>query len=167
IAEPKPGDPHAVYLEWDLALRRVLVTVLAEAIGITVEPPAPLGMSSAIPSTIAMLQDAVQQFAPADDMQRMQQDAADRVAEYVTRDHAYGAEADRAARAEAAEILGEDHGDWATIDAALERFVQRAGPEEDARLLRFFHRQAERNVLVYGPSRIGHAAQAVFLPPLR
>lgn len=168
VPAPKPGDPHAVYLEWDLALRRVLVKVLAEAIGTEIDPPAPLTEAPRrVPPKIVMLQDAVQQFGPTDDIQRMQQDAADRVAEYVARGYAYGEEADRQSRAEAAEILGADHGDWDAIDAALERFVQAAGPEEDDRLLRFFHRQVERDVLVYGPTRIGHSARNVYLPPLR
>jgi aminoglycoside phosphotransferase (APT) family kinase protein len=168
VAAPQSGDPHAVYLEFDVALRRVLVIILAEAMGVEIEPPSPPtdAVQPASP-LLAMLADAVAQFPAQDDVQKMRKEAADQLVEYTARDQQYGAAFDRQTLDEAAEILGERHDDWPSLDAALERYVQNAGPEEDERLLRFFHRQAVRNVQLYGPTRIGHSAQNVHLPPIR
>src|SRR5690606_35169455 len=40
VATPQPGDPHDTYTEFDIALRRVVVHALAEAMGVPLETPA-------------------------------------------------------------------------------------------------------------------------------
>ena len=43
VAEPRPGDPHAVYLQFDLALRRSILLALSELAGVHLPelPPLP------------------------------------------------------------------------------------------------------------------------------
>lgn len=45
--------------------------------------------------------------------------------------------------AEASALVGQPLADWRAADAAMERFVEEAGPEHDERLLRLFHRWAQ------------------------
>ena len=52
-------------------------------------------------------------------------------------------------------------------DAALEAHVLAAGPEQDAALLRLFAAIEGRRLQLYGPTRIGHSAMHVRLPPVR
>ncbi|MNY57263.1 hypothetical protein D3C86_1934450 [compost metagenome] len=56
--------------------------------------------------------------------------------------------------------------DYSQLDAALEDFVKRAGPEYDERLLRLFMAQIERRVQVYGATAIGASASHIDLPPI-
>jgi hypothetical protein len=166
ISTPQPGDPHDTYLEWDLALKRVLVLILAECMNIQLERPeiaaARPGGSAAI---LNMLKDAVGQIQVADDMQSARKKSASNLIEYLLRADDLGHGLDRASRDEAAPFLGADV-DAADFEAQLESFVRAAGPEDDEKLLRYFAAQVERRVQVFGPTQIGRSAQHVYLPPI-
>jgi aminoglycoside phosphotransferase (APT) family kinase protein len=167
IAAPKPGDPHDVYLEWDLALKRVLVLILAECMSIQLQPPlsaaAPSGGNSAL---LNMLKDAVQQIQVSDDMQAARRKSALNLVEYLMRADELGGALERTSRSEAAEFLGEHAAQAPDFEAHLENFVKAAGPQHDEKLLRYFAAQVERRVEVFGPTRIGRSAQHVYLPPI-
>jgi aminoglycoside phosphotransferase (APT) family kinase protein len=166
ISTPQPGDPHDTYLEWDLALKRVLVLILAECMNIELERPeiaaARPGGGAAI---LNMLEDAVGQIQVADDMQSARKKSASNLIEYLLRADDLGHGLDRASRDEAVPFLGAA-ADAADFDAQLERFVRAAGPEYDEKLLRYFAAQVERRVQVFGPTQIGRSAQHVYLPPI-
>ena len=69
IANPKPGDPHDVYLEWTLALRKSLVNVMAENIGVSVSPPLPLGAPEDNRASLyKMLADMTQRISPENEL---------------------------------------------------------------------------------------------------
>src|SRR3546814_14471063 len=53
----------------------------------------------------------------------------------------------------AAAILGYRPADWRETDAAMERFVQTAGPEHDAMFLAYFARQVADSSAGAGPAR--------------
>ena len=167
LATPKPGDPHATYIEWDLALRRVLVKVLAEAMGVTVEMPAPPVLTDRPQPEFAMLRDSIAAIPAETDVAAMQKESAARMAEYLAQRAAHGAAFDAQTDDERAELLGVRHADRGEADAALEAFVLQAGRPDDERLLRFFTRAVERDVVLYGATAIGAAARKVHLPPLR
>ncbi len=167
IAAPKFGDPHDVYLEWDLALKRVLVLILAECMKIQLEPPrigaAREGGSAAL---LNMLKDAVEQLQPSDDLQSARRRSALNLVECVMRADQWGGTLERSSRDEAAEFLGEHTAHLPDFEAHLENFVKTAGPEHDERLLRYFAAQVERRVAIFGPTQIGRSAQRVNLPPI-
>lgn len=168
VAEPSPGDPHDVYLEWDIALRRTLIQALSESMGVeleTVEPVA--GSPGPNAAMLGMLRDTLDHLEVPDAVQQARKDSALNLLECIERGDRMGAELDRRALAEAAEILGTEPGTMAEMDSAMEAFAQTAGPEHHEDLLRFFARQVERRVQVYGPTGIGRSADNVALPPIR
>jgi aminoglycoside phosphotransferase (APT) family kinase protein len=166
ISTPKPGDPHDTYLEWDLALKRVLVLILAECMNIEIERPE---LGAVLPggnaATLNMLKDAVEQIQVSEDMQSARKKSALNLVEYLLRADDLGRWLDRTSRDEAAQFLGPG-AEGADFDAQLEHFVREAGPEHDAKLLRYFAAQIERRVQVFGPTSIGRSAQHVYLPPI-
>ncbi|MFU7547892.1 phosphotransferase, partial [Pseudomonas paraeruginosa] len=71
VATPQPGDPHDTYIEFDLALRRVVVHALAEAMGIAIETPSlTLVEAGANAQLLTMLADVVGKIEVSDEFQR-------------------------------------------------------------------------------------------------
>jgi aminoglycoside phosphotransferase (APT) family kinase protein len=166
IAAPKPQDPHDVYLEWDLALRRVLVLILAECMHVKFEsPPSVTALPGANAALVSMLKDAVEQLQPSDDLQAARKQSTLNLTEYLMRADELGGWLERTRREEAEDFLGKDAAS-PDFDVRLEAFVRTAGPEHDEALLRYFAAQVERRVAVFGPTRIGRSAQHVYLPPI-
>jgi aminoglycoside phosphotransferase (APT) family kinase protein len=165
VAAPKAGDPHDTYLEWDLALRRVLVIILAECMGVGLEQPQP-GKARPAASTLAMLKDAVEQIGPADEMAAARKKSALNIVEFLRCQDEMGDWLNETARSEAVPFLGKEAAAAPDLDAQLERFVMSAGPELDEPLLRYFAAQVERRVMVFGKTTIGRSAQNVHLPPI-
>ena len=64
-------------------------------------------------------------------------------------------------------LLGRHFDEWADAEAALEVHVLAAGPDQDVRLLHLFAALEGRRMQLYGPTRIGHSAMHVHLPPIR
>jgi aminoglycoside phosphotransferase (APT) family kinase protein len=164
VSNPKPGEPNDVYTEWDLALRRSLLNVLAENLGVTLTRPDPIppmvGNSAPL---FTMLEDAVQRIKVDDDAQRANRQSALNLVEYLARVDAYGNEINRLAAEEAQPMLGKCYRDPTELQAKLEAFVQSAGPEYDAQLLQFFANEIERKVMLYGDTAIGGSAAHVRL----
>jgi aminoglycoside phosphotransferase (APT) family kinase protein len=167
VATPRPGDPHDTYIEFDLALRRVVAHALAEAMGVAIEAP-PLVLIEAGPNArlLTMLEDAVGQIEVSDDFQKSRRAAALKLVEYLGRADAMEVELRRLEREDAEGLLGRRFEDHGQIDAALEVFVRDAGPEYDERLLRLFMAQIERRVQVFGSTAIGVSASHIDLPPI-
>ena len=166
MSAPNPGDPHDTYLEWDLALKRVLVLILAECMDVQLENPP---MSAARPAgntaLLNMLTDAIGQIQVADGMPVARKQSALSLVEYLRRADEMGPWLERMAREEAAPFLGSaDFGP--EFDARLEGFVRASGPEHDESLLRYFAAQIARRIEVFGPTKIGRSAQHVYLPPI-
>lgn len=167
IGNPQPGDPHDVYLEWDLALRRSLILILAECLGVDIDKPeslsSPIGGNAVL---LKKLDDAVSQIGAEADAEQARKDAACKLVEYLVLVDQYGDELERLANQEAARILGKTCKDKSQRDEEMEQFVNTAGPEHNAALLRFFANEIERQVLAYGDSAIGGSASHVRLQPI-
>jgi len=167
VATPQPGDPHDTYIEFDLALRRVVVHALAEAMGIAIEKPSlTLVEAGANAQLLTMLVDAVGQIEVGDDFQASRRTAALKLVEYLGRADAMEVELRRLEREDAEALLGRRFEDPAQIDVALEAFVREAGAEYDERLLRLFMAQVERRVQVFGGTAIGASASHIDLPAI-
>jgi len=167
VATPQPGAPHDTYIEFDLALRRVVVHALAEAMGIAIETPSlALVEAGANAQLLTMLADAVGQIEVGDDFQASRRTAALKLVEYLGRADAMEVELRRLEREDAEALLGRRFEDPAQIDVALEAFVREAGAEYDERLLRLFMAQVERRVQVFGGTAIGASASHIDLPAI-
>ncbi|HLS97562.1 MAG: phosphotransferase family protein [Porticoccaceae bacterium] len=167
MGNPQPGEPNDVYTEWDLALRRSLILVLADCIGVELKAPAPVVAPESVNAPLMkMLADAIAQIGVADEVQQASKTAAQRLAEYIARVERYDAELHRLSADEAVAFLGERCDDPAQLDARMEAFVQREGAEHSAALIQYFSNQIERKVQVYGDTAMGISAAHVRLDPL-
>ena len=167
VATPQPGDPHDTYIEFDIALRRVVVHALAEAMGIAIETPQ-LPIVSAGPNAqlLMMLADAVEQIEVSSDFQKSKRTAAGKIVEYLSKADAMALHLQHVEQSDVEKLLGLRFDEYGQIDEALEAFVKSAGAEYDERLLRLFMAQIERRVLVYGATAIGGSASHIDLPPI-
>lgn len=167
VATPQPGDPHDTYAEFDLALRRVVVHALAEAMGVPLQTPV-LDIVDSGPNAqlLTMLTDALAQVEVASDFQQTKLRAVGKLVEYLGRGDAMELRLRELERQEAQTLLDRTFADYSDIEAALEAFVKSAGPEHDEALLRLFMAQVERRVLVYGGTAIGASASHIDLPPV-
>lgn len=166
VANPKPGDPHDVYLEWTLALRRSLVNALAANIDATLSPPPPLPIrDEPMDKLYSMLTDMNGRIVPADELAAATQHAAARLVEYAGRVSHYEPVLEELALADARELVG-SCSSRSEMEAKLEDFVLAAEPEHDGTLLQFFAHQIERQVMAYGDTSIGQSAAHIRLEHL-
>jgi aminoglycoside phosphotransferase (APT) family kinase protein len=161
---PQPGEPHDVYVEWDIALRRSLINVLAENIGVSIDAPEPVTRSIGKHGALQlMLEDTVEKIAAGDERNQLQKTSAKRLLEYYQRLDEVEDELDRLARMDAAVILAESYREADDVDQQMEAFVLAAGPQSDARLLAYLATQVERKVQVFADTAIGFSASHVRL----
>lgn len=168
VGAGRPGDEHAVYLEFDLALRQVIVQAMSGLTGIRLPLEPPLsehtGNNAAL---LAKLADTVSRIETPDKLQQSRQEAADKLIEWLQRTDAMGTELDARNLHDISTLLGRRFDNCCAAEAALERHVQEAGPEHDETLLRLFATMEARRMHVFGPTRIGRSATQVHLPPTR
>jgi aminoglycoside phosphotransferase (APT) family kinase protein len=167
VADPQPGGPHAVYLEWDLALRRALITILAECMAVSLPEITPSSAAAGDNfALLRMLRDAIERIDCAPGMPRAHKQSALDLVEYAQRGDAAATELNRLSCDEAAEFLGKRFEDRREREAALERFVQSARPAHFEMLLQYFARQIEREVRAYGSTAVGGSASRVGFSPI-
>lgn len=164
----KPDDPHSVYLEFDLALRQVTLLAICSLTGIVLdaEPP-PKARTGDNAVLIAKLSDTLSRIETASPIAESHKDSAAQLIEWLVRSDAAGAEMRQRDLADVSALLGRGFEDWPEAEAALERHVQDAGPDQDERLLRLFGAIEARRMHLYSDTRIGASAAHVRLPPIR
>lgn len=165
VGAPKPGDPHAVYLQFDLALRRSILLALSALSGVALPelPPLPERAGGNAP-LIAKLMDTMAGIRPLEPIDAAQKTQAAELAEWIARADQHGAAVDAANAADVAACLGDTTADW---PAALEARVLAAGPADDAVLIRLLATIEGRRLQLFGPTAIGAAALGVVLPKTR
>jgi aminoglycoside phosphotransferase (APT) family kinase protein len=165
VAAPDAGDPHSVYLEFDLALRQVVLHSLSALTGFTLTKPAPptarTGDNAAL---IAKLTDTLKGIETSE-LGAAKLDSAARLIEWLTKSDQMGGEILARDVADVSALLGQRFDSWQQAEAALETFIRSAGPEFDEKLFTLFAAIEGRRLLVFGPTRIGNAAVNVHLPP--
>ncbi len=163
LVNPNPGDPHDVYLEWALALRRTLLNALADAMGVQLQVPQPLQSGiGANRNLYVMLEDMLGRIEAADPMADSIKTQAGRLLEYAREVDGFGLELSQLALQDAEPLVGKC-ADMNDMMARLEAFVQSAGPEHNATLLQIFANHIERQVLAYGKTSIGQSAAHIRL----
>jgi len=168
VARPEPGDPHAVYLQFDLSLRRSILLALSKLSGFAMPDLAPLKERTGDNATlIAKLTETVADIAPRDAMADAQKAQALELAEWAERADTYRADVVAQDIADVSDALGQTFADWPAAEAALERHVIAASPDDDAALFALLARIEGRRLQVFGPTSIGEAAMNVRLPQTR
>lgn len=166
VGSPQTGDAHSIYLAWDLSLRQIMLLALEKMTGATppLLPPLAAGHSgnAALIAKLADTIGAIGGASPLDDAAK--ENAAD-LLEWLGRADEAGDHVRAADIADVSALLGRDYGDWSSAEAALETYAKTAGPSEDAALLALFARIEGRRMQLFGPTRIGHSARHVAMPP--
>lgn len=165
VADPRPGDPHSVYLQFDLALRRSILLALSQLASVPLPELPPLverpGDHAALTRKLA---DTLSGIAAKDLVAEGQKGQAAELIEWVGRADAYGAAMVAQNIADVSVFIGQGFEDWPAAEAALEAFVLAAGPEQDAALITLLGAIEGRRLQVFGPTSIGEAALHVRLP---
>jgi len=165
VADPRPADPHSVYLQFDLALRRSILLALSQLSGVPLPELTPLEARSGDNATlIRKLTDTLSGIVPKDPVAEGQKGQAVELIEWVARADAYGAEMVARNIADVSAFLGQDFAGWPVAEAALEAFILAAGPDQDAELITLLGTIEGRRLQVFGPTSIGEAALHVRLP---
>lgn len=166
VGVPRPGDAHSVYLEFDLALRQVILLAMGALTGVTIAPEPPpterVGDNAAL---LAKLADTVARIETPGKFEQSRKDSAAQLIEWLVRSDAMGAEMRARDLADVSALLGRRFEEWPEAEAALEVHVSSAGPDQDQRLLQLFGAIEGRRLQLYGPTRIGHSATHVRLLP--
>jgi hypothetical protein len=130
VGRPTPGDPHAVYLEFDLALRQVMPQSMSLLTGCSPAPAAVLPSGPAEPSSqlFAKLADTLASIEPATALNALRKNAAAKQIEWLTRSDELGAEMTRRDLADVSVLLKCDFSDWAAAERALESHASPPAP---------------------------------------
>jgi aminoglycoside phosphotransferase (APT) family kinase protein len=144
----RQSHPHPAfieYLSWQLGTSRAALEVLAESLGVTLDPvdklaPSPTPHRHALADLVAV----AQALPPPGGLLR--QAPALSLARYAQRADEIGPEIDRLELADAQALLGEPFTSPQAAEEALEAFVTSEGAQREAELVRFFHRRVSRRL---------------------
>lgn len=168
VGAPKAGDPHSVYLMFDLALRRSILLALSALSGVALPDLPPLierqGDNAPLMAKIA---DTLAGLAVADEGAQMQKRQVAELVEWAERADAHGADMVARNIADIAALLGQPFQDWTAAATALEAHVTAAGPDQDAALITLLGTIEGRRLQLFGPTALGLAASHVVLPVTR
>jgi hypothetical protein len=163
------GIDMVMYLAWDTVYGRAMTQTLAEAIGLTLdEVPFPEGVQT--PRTwlhqalFSGLQDVVLP-AQTDPMNTYRVGALAQLAGHLSLADQHGAAVDAAKLDDAAEVLGQRPRTPLDADAQIQALALASGPERDADLIRYFHRDYVRQERLLGPL-LGPLAETATLSPI-
>jgi aminoglycoside phosphotransferase (APT) family kinase protein len=165
VANPRPADPHSVYLQFDLALRRSILLALSQLAAVSLPELPPLVERKGDNATlIRKLTDTLSGIIAKDAIAEGQKAQAVELVEWVVRADAYGADMVAQNMSDVSAFLGQMFANWSMAEAALETFVKTAGPDQDVALILLLGKIEGRRLQVFGPTSIGEAALHVRLP---
>jgi aminoglycoside phosphotransferase (APT) family kinase protein len=168
VGSPNPGDPHSVYLMFDLALRRSMLLALSHLTGMALPELPPLAPRSGDNAPLlAKLTDMLATLPVAGDAAEAHKAQVGELIQWVRRADDHGAAMVAANSADVAALLGRPFDRWADAAEALEAHVLAAGPDEDVGLFRLLATIEGRRMQLFGPTTIGEAACHVVLPATR
>lgn len=168
VGDPKAGDPHSVYLEWDLSLRRTILLALAELMGVDLPIPDPVVPNAGnFPALIAALADTIGTIQAAEAIDESRKTQALELVEWLSHEDRMGGQARDRDLADISAYLRRDFDSIDAANAALEEHIGVAGPEEDSALFHLVATLEQRRMAVFGPTKIGHSARHVELAATR
>lgn len=156
VAGAQPEVDHAMYQAWSIVWGRAALAGIAELM--RVELPeigayqeTPTVREPAYASLVRMLED-LKEEAQGDEAARYALDRPHRLALALQRADALAPHFEGDDLEEIGALLGKPFRDLREADAALEHFVQEAGPEHDEELLRYFYRRTLRAHELHRPA---------------
>lgn len=167
IDDPKPGDPHDVYLEWTLALRRSLINALSACMGVDLVVPEKLSRAACADnsSLFTMLEDTVDRIEGSSEIAVAEQRSAARLVEYMREVNRFKEQLDTLSQNDAEQFVGKCL-DCFELNRKMEEYVLQASAAENEVLLQYFSHQTERQVDAFGSTAIGLSAAHIRLEPL-
>lgn len=144
----RTNHPHPAfveYLSWDLATSRAALEVVAESLGLSLDPPDEIAPRRSIHSDA--LEDLVavaEALPPPEGLLREAPVLS--LARYALRADEIGPEIERLDLAEADALIGRALGSPETAEEVLEQFVLAADVDQDRALTAFFHRRVMRRL---------------------
>ncbi|WP_375198095.1 phosphotransferase [Sphingobium sp.] len=168
VGKPCPGDPHSVYLMFDLALRRSILLALSRLTGDALPELPPLeqrtGDNAPLLAKLADTLGALPVMGEAAETHKAQ---VAELIEWVQRADDHGTDMVARNIADVSALLGRRFDRWADAAEALEAHIIEAGPEEDAALITLLATIEGRRLQLFGPTVLGEAARHVVLPVTR
>ncbi|MEA3300460.1 MAG: phosphotransferase [Pseudomonadota bacterium] len=139
--DPDINDDYVAYLSFSVGTTRWAINAIAEILGVDlrdIDPPAaaPLVYDAAT----RHLRESLPRLGGHGDMADYEMGKADSLARYVERANLHGRAVQADNLADAAQLLGRPLASPEDAEIALVDFIQGAGPERDANLVRYFHR---------------------------
>jgi aminoglycoside phosphotransferase (APT) family kinase protein len=164
VGRPRPGDVHSVYLEFDIALRQVILLAMSALTGIQLakEPPA-LERVGDNAATLAQLADTIAHIQTVGETETTRKESAQKLVEWLVCSDAVGGEMLARNLADVSALLGRPFHEWREAEAALEAHVLAASADEDERLFRLFGAIEARRMRVHQSTAIGKSASRVHL----
>ena len=167
LNDPKPGDPHDVYMEWDTGLRRTLIFALAACMHVELETPPELDPVQHRPDPgYKMISDLIDHIETGTEEGNQQKAAAKRFIEYREATDTYKDAIEDANRADIQRLLGLQLEAQDDYEQHLEDFILSATPDMDTLILQLLSNQIERKVQATGNTSIGQYGASVKLEPL-
>ena len=168
VGRPTPGDPHSVYLMFNLSLRRSILLALSRLSGVALPelPPLPDPAQDNAP-LLAKLADSLQSLPVAGEGGDAHKEQVSELVEWVQRADEYGAWMTKRNLSDVSDMLGTHFDHWDDAAKALEAHVIDAPASRDAEIIALLAAIEGRRLQVFGPTRLGLAARNVVLPQTR
>ncbi len=145
LANPPPDIDLVRYLIWYVQFARVALEVMADLLGVDLDPtPSFVDEIGRFATGYPMIAAALHDIAPTDPQQQFRLDVARRTNVFLSRVAATGAAMEAADLDDAAVMLGYRATTWTECDAALEDLISRNDAGRDREFIRFFHRRHTR-----------------------
>jgi aminoglycoside phosphotransferase (APT) family kinase protein len=168
VGDPKAGDPHSVYLEWDLSLRRTILLAMAELMGVDLPQPDPVEAAAGdFPALIKALHDTISTIGTAEAIDESRKTQALELVEWLGHEDRMGDAARQRDIADISAYLGRGFDSIDAAQTALEAHVIVAEPTADNALFHLLATIEQRRMAVFGPTQIGQSARNVALVPTR
>lgn len=166
--EPVPGDPHSVYLMFDLSLRRSILLALSALMGAPLPELPPLRRDAGDNSPLlAKLADTLATLPVETEAARAHKVQVAELVEWVRRADSHGADVIARNLADVSAFLKRPFGTWGEASAALEAHIKVASPDDDTAIFTLLAALEGRRLQVFGPTALGEAAMHVVLPDTR
>ena len=154
-------------MQFAVSATRYSLRAIAEHDGIElVDPPPPQPAPLGYDEAGRKLVEQIEAFPGDDPAAAYQRDSAAALARYMQRWATFGAHVTGADLDDVAEVLGQRPADMETALAELDTFVSDAGPQEDARLIRLFHRWLKRQDFLLHECGEGYSYVGLELQPI-
>lgn len=168
VGKPCPGDPHSVYLMFDLSLRRSILLALSHLTGIALPELPPLAPRTGDNAPlIAKLADTLATLPVEGEAAQAHKTQVAELIEWVQRADDHGPAMVARNIADVSAFLDRRFDGWPDAAEALEAHIKAAGPDQDAAIITLLATIEGRRLQLFGPTALGVPAMNVVLPATR